>query len=66
MEKAIVTFKNPDANKEIVIDFTYDKESSNLDYNITLSDNYSLKDNLDFAGFLANTFLAYLQAQEDE
>lgn len=66
MEKAIVTFRNPDADKEIIIDFIYDKESSNLDYNITLSDNYSLKDNLDFAGFLANTFLAYLQAKEDE
>lgn len=66
MERAKVTFKNPDNDKEINIDFTYDKEKSFLDYNITFSKDYSLTDNLDFNGFLANMFLTMLQSEAEE
>lgn len=65
-EKAIVTFKDPNSNKEIVIDFVWDKETNDLDYNITFSKNYSLTENLDFNGFLANMFLNCLQATEED
>ena len=66
MEKAIVTFKNPDNEKEININFTWDKESNDLDYSITFSKNYSLSDNLDFNGFLANMFLKMLESDTEE
>lgn len=66
MEKAIVTFKNPDNEKEININFTWDKDSNNLDYSITFSKNYSLSDNLDFNGFLANMFLKMLESDTEE
>lgn len=66
MEKAQVTFKNPENNKEINIDFIYDKETSFLDYNITISKDYDLKTNLDFVGFLANMFLNSLQYNTEE
>ena len=66
MEKAIVTFKNPDNEKEININFTWDKDSNNLDYIITFSKNYSLSDNLDFNGFLANMFLKMLESDTEE
>lgn len=65
-EKAIVTFKDPNSDKEIVIDFVWDKETNDLDYNITFSKNYSLTENLDFNGFLANMFLNCLQATEED
>ena len=66
MEKAIVTFKDPDTNKEININFTWDKESNDLDYTISFSKNYSLSDNLDFNGFLANMFLKMLESSTEE
>ena len=66
MEKAQVIFKNPENNKEINIDFVYDKETSFLDYNITISKDYDLKTNLDFVGFLANMFLNTLQYNTEE
>lgn len=66
MEKAKVTFKNPENEKEINIDLVYDKDSSFLDYNITFSKDYSLSENLDFNGFLANMFLTMLQNDVDE
>ena len=65
-EKALVTFKDPNSDKEIVIDFVWDKETNDLDYNITFSKNYSLTENLDFNGFLANMFLNCLQATEED
>lgn len=65
-EKAIVTFKDPNSDKKIVIDFVWNKETNDLDYNITFSKNYSLTENLDFNGFLANMFLNCLQATEED
>ena len=66
MEKAIVTFRNPDNEKEIKIDFVWDKSTNDLDYNITFSKDYSMKEELDFNGFLANMFLNCLQADIEE
>lgn len=66
MEKSIVTFKDPENDKEIIINFIWDKDSNNLDYNITFSKNYSLADNLDFNGFLANMFLKMLEDNVEE
>lgn len=66
MERAVVIFKNPDNNREIKIDFVYDKKDSFLDYNITFSEDYSMTENLDFVGFLANMFLNCLQADVEE
>lgn len=66
MEHAIVTFKNPDNNKEIVISFIFDKQKSYLDYNVKLSKDYDIKDNIDFNGFLATMFLNSLQVDKDK
>ena len=66
MEKAKVTFKNPENDREINIDFVYDKDTFYLDYNITLSNDYSLTEHLDFNGFLANMFLNMLQSNAEE
>ena len=65
MEKAIVTFKDPDSDKQIELSFRYTKEDGNLDYDIKLSDGYSLNSELDFIGFLANMFLTSLQVNKD-
>ena len=63
LEKAQVTFKNTDSEevKEVKIDFVFDKDEQFIDYKVTLSEGYSLDENLDFAGFLANVFLQALQ-----
>ena len=66
MEHAIVTFKNPDNNKEIVISFIFDKQKSYLDYDVKLSKDYDIKDNIDFNGFLATMFLNSLQVDKDK
>ena len=65
MEKAVVLFKNPETNNSIEINLTYNKEDSNLDYTINLSDGYSLNSNLDLVGFLAHMFLTSLQINKD-
>lgn len=57
MEKAIVSFKNPENNREVIISLEYDKENSNIDYDLKLSDNFNMKDQLDFSGFLAKMFI---------
>lgn len=57
MEKAIVSFKNPENNKEVIISLEYDKENSNIEYNLNFSDNFSMTDQLDFSGFLAKMFI---------
>lgn len=65
MEKAIVLFKNPETNDSIEINLTYNKENSDLDYTINLSDGYSLNSNMDLVGFLAHMFLTSLQVNKD-
>lgn len=59
IQKAIVTFANPDNDKKIEIKFEYNKETSDLDYNIDM--NYDGKESMDFVGFLANMFLNTLK-----
>ena len=65
MEKAIVTFKNPETNDFVELSFNYDKEKSNIDYTVVLSDGYSLNTNMDLVGFLAHMFLTSLQTNKD-
>lgn len=36
MEKAIVTFLNPDTNDKVIFNFTFDKENDVLDYDYNL------------------------------
>lgn len=64
MENAIVTFKSKDTGKEINITLSYDKETSNLDYNVQLGTEYSSTTKMDFIGFLANMFLNCLQIED--
>ena len=65
MENAIITFKDRDSDKKIVITLSYDKESSNLDYDVDLDKSYSPNSKLDFIGFLASMFLKMLQTKEE-
>ena len=64
MEKAEVIFSSPEGN-QIKINFTYNKETSDLDYDIKLSDGYSMTSQMDFIGFLAHTFLTSLQLEDN-
>lgn len=63
MEKAEVIFSAE--GKQIKINFTYNKETSDLDYDIKLSDGYSMTSQMDFIGFLAHTFLTSLQLKDN-
>lgn len=65
MEKAVVLFKNPETNDSIEINLVYNKENSDLDYTLSLSDGYSLNSNMDLVGFLAHMFLTSLQVNKD-
>ncbi len=66
MENATVIFKNPeDESKSIEISLVYNKETSEANYEVKLSDCY--KDTsapLDFIGFLAKMFLESLTMQD--
>lgn len=64
MEKAEVTFKNTEQNTWIKISLLYDKESSNIDYDVKFSEGYSMNSQLDFTGFLADMFLNSLRNNE--
>lgn len=66
MEKAIAIFKSPDTDRTITINFTYNKETSDLDYNIEFDKNTSAKDALDLPGFLAHMFLTSLQVNKNK
>lgn len=66
MEKAIVSFLDPETQKEVKITMSYDKENSLIDYNVKLSDNYSASENLGFSSFLAKMFLDSLQTENKE
>ena len=65
MEKAVVLFKNPETKDSIEINLVYNKENSDLDYTLNLSEGYSLNSNMDFVGFLAHMFLTSLQVNKD-
>lgn len=65
MENAIVTFKSKDTDREIKITLQYDKETSNLDYDVNLGSGYSANSPMDFIGFLANMFLNSLQIKDN-
>lgn len=60
MQNANVTFKDKDTGRKISIDLQYDEETSSLDYNVNLDEEYTAKSNLDFIGFLADMFLGEL------
>ena len=60
METADVVFKGSEG-QQITINFKYNKEKSDLDYDVKLSDGYSMSSQLDFVGFLAHTLLTSLQ-----
>ena len=64
MEKTVVTFKTPDTEKFIELNFTYDKENSDLNYTVNLSEGYNLSDNMDLTGFLAHMFLTMLETNK--
>ena len=66
MEKAIVTFNNPDNNQNIKIFFEYDQEKSDLHYNIELDETIDMMKPLDLSGFLANTLLEFLKQDNAE
>lgn len=65
MEKAEVIFKGAEG-QQITINFLYNKETSDLDYDVKLSDGYSMSSQMDFIGFLAHTFLTSLQLNNDD
>ena len=65
MQKAIITFKNPELeDKNIVINFEIDNENQELKYNV--EHNYSDEENMDFAGYLAAMFLNVLNGTEEQ
>lgn len=65
MENAIVTFKSKDTGKEIKVTLQYNKDTSELDYNVDVSTDYSANTPMDFIGFLANMFLNSLQIKDN-
>ena len=66
MENAIVTIKDKNSNNTIDIELLYNKETSTVDYDVKLGENYSQKSEMDFIGFLAHMFLQTLQIENKE
>ena len=66
MESAIVTFKDKNNNNTIDIELLYNKETSTVDYDVKLGENYSKNSEMDFIGFLAHMFLQTLQIENKE
>ena len=66
MESAIVTFKDKNSNNTIDIELLYNKETSTVDYDVKLGENYSQKSEMDFIGFLAYMFLQTLQIEDKQ
>lgn len=66
MENAIITFKDKNSNNTIDIELLYNKETSIIDYDVKLSENYSQNSEMDFIGFLAHMFLQTLQIENKE
>ena len=66
MENAIITFKDKNSNNTIDIELLYNKETSIIDYDVKLGENYSQNSEMDFIGFLAHMFLQALQTENKE
>ena len=66
MENAIITFKDKNSNNTIDIELLYNKETSTVDYDVKLGENYSQNSEMDFIGFLAHMFLQSLQIENKE
>ena len=66
MENAIITFKDKNSNNTIDIELLYNKETSTVDYDVKLGENYSKNSEMDFIGFLAHMFLQALQTENKE
>ena len=66
MENAIITFKDKNSNNTIDIELLYNKETSVIDYDVKLGENYSQNSEMDFIGFLAHMFLQSLQIENKE
>ena len=66
MENAIITFKDKNSNNTIDIELLYNKETSIIDYDVKLGENYSQNSEMDFIGFLAHMFLQTLQIENKE
>lgn len=66
MENAIITFKDKNSNNTIDIELLYNKETSVIDYDVKLGENYSQNSEMDFIGFLAHMFLQTLQIENKE
>ena len=66
MESAIVTFKDKNNNNTIDIELLYNKETSTVDYDVKLGENYSKNSEMDFIGFLAHMFLQTLQIEDKQ
>ena len=66
MENAIITFKDKNSNNTIDIELLYNKETSTIDYDVKLGENYSKNSEMDFIGFLAHMFLQTLQIKDKE
>ena len=66
MENAIITFKDKNSNNTIDIELLYNKETSTVDYDVKLGENYSQNSEMDFIGFLAHMFLQTLQIEDKQ
>ena len=66
MENAIITFKDKNSNNTIDIELLSNKETSTVDYDVKLGENYSKNSEMDFIGFLAHMFLQTLQIENKE
>ena len=66
MENAIITFKDKNSNNTIDIELLYNKETSTVDCDVKLGENYSQNSEMDFIGFLAHMFLQSLQIENKE
>ena len=66
IENAIITFKDRNSNNTIDIELLYNKETSTVDYDVKLGENYSQNSEMDFIGFLAHMFLQSLQIENKE
>ena len=66
MENAIITFKDKNSNNTIDIELLYNKETSVIDYDVKLGENYSQNSEMDFIGFLGHMCLQTLQIENKE
>lgn len=65
LQRAIITFKNPETKEYIDINLCYDKDQGDIDYDVKFSEGYNMTSELDLIGFLAHMFLTSLQNNKD-